>query len=56
MKTVLAIYVALAIILAASFAWAGVTCQQIGNIIYCTNWDTGQLVTCQILGQFTYCN
>ena len=55
MKILIALYVLAVLLLAASPAWAGVTCQQIGNITYCTT-DTGQTWTCQRIGSFTYCN
>ena len=41
--------------LLASNAWAGTTCQTIGDIRYC--WDTeGNRSTCQRIGNMTYCN
>ena len=44
-----------AIVLFASNAWAGTTCQRIGNMTYCTDYS-GNSTTCQRIGNMTYCN
>jgi hypothetical protein len=41
--------------LLASNAWAGVTCQQIGQFTYCSD-SQGNRTTCQQIGNQTYCN
>ena len=41
--------------LLASNAWAGYTCQRVGQFTYCSD-QYGNQTTCQKVGNQTYCN